>query len=199
LLSIFLCLLCLWLVLYIVRWCTDKYFMYFIVAGKGSGKSLLCANLCNQKKFRYVYSNMGVGIPLEEKYYEKDYYPDSLIIIDEAGLIHDNRDFKNFPKEAVQFFKYSRKRRLTILLTSQNLDVDKKIRQLIDFIVLPRKFLFFVVAFKYKQYVAVGNVGDKGNEGDEIVDRIKLCGLLKVLTIPRTVAKSEGYDTGREV
>ena len=53
-------------------------------------------------------------------------------IIDEVGIIWDNRGFKNFPSEVRDYFKLQRHYKHVVILASQTFDVDKKIRDLAD-------------------------------------------------------------------
>lgn len=53
------------------------------------------------------------------------------VIIDEAGIEYNNRDFKDFSKKSLYFYKYHRHYRLGIDIFSQGFDdMDKKIRTL---------------------------------------------------------------------
>ena len=56
---------------------------------------------------------------------------DSLILLDEITVDADNRDFKNFKKQSVEFFVYHRHYFNDIIMATQQYDaVDKKIRNL---------------------------------------------------------------------
>lgn len=55
----------------------------------------------------------------------------SLILLDEITVDADNRDFKNFKKQSVEFFVYHRHYYNDIIMATQQYDaVDKKIRNL---------------------------------------------------------------------
>lgn len=70
----------------------------------------------------------------EIAYYD---YSDSLIIIDEISLHADNRDFKTFSKELLEFFKLHGHYHIDIIWISQsNSDADKKIRDITDTVYL---------------------------------------------------------------
>lgn len=58
--------------------------------------------------------------------------PHILLLIDEVGMIYDNRDYKNFKKEVRDWFKLQRHRHVKCYLFSQTFDVDKKLRDLTD-------------------------------------------------------------------
>lgn len=56
----------------------------------------------------------------------------SLILVDEIGLLADCRDFKNFSGDMTYFFKMHGHQKIDVVVCSQTLDFDKKIRNLID-------------------------------------------------------------------
>ena len=62
--------------------------------------------------------------------------PNSLVLVDEVGLVWDNRNYKSFPEHVKVYFKYQRQYRNTAYLFSQSFDVDKKIRDLTDHLTL---------------------------------------------------------------
>lgn len=58
-------------------------------------------------------------------------YRDCIIIVDEASMLVDSRDFKNFSKFLLFFFSQHRKSHIDVILATQSYDgVDKKIRDL---------------------------------------------------------------------
>lgn len=60
-------------------------------------------------------------------------FSNSLILIDEISLYADNRDFKQFNKELLEFFKLHGHQKIDIVWCSQGFnDADKKIRDLTD-------------------------------------------------------------------
>lgn len=118
--------------------------LIFIFGKKGSGKSTYMVSLMLQhlRKGWTVYTNMddvnipGVRIMSAEAL--KTCVPDahSVLFIDEGGLIWDNRGFKSFDKGYTEFFKLQRKYKCKVYINSQDFDIDKKIRQLTDSMVL---------------------------------------------------------------
>lgn len=197
-LSVILFVICLYLFMYIVRWCRNPYCLYAIVGSKGSGKSLYMARAANKwfkKKRGEVYSNMGIGNDLPAKYWEVSYPPDSLILIDEVGVLHGNRDFKAFPQELIEWFKMQRKRRLTVIVSSQTMDFDKKVRDLCDVIYVCRKFGFICRMKPYKSCIAMVQRAEDG--GRDLVNDIAPAGIPKFYTIPRTadLTQTLGYKT----
>ena len=68
----------------------------------------------------------------------------SVIIIDEVGMIWDNRQFKNFKPEVRDWFKLQRHYKVKVVMASQTFDVDKKLRDLCDsMFLLEKKFRVF--------------------------------------------------------
>ena len=117
----------------------NPYKLYLVFGPKGSGKTTLITKLSfkYRKKGMKVYSSVWVpGV----YYFNTDdmgsirFEPNSVIFCDEAGIVFDNRDFKTFSKNKRDFFKYQRQYRIIIYLFSQAFDVDKKIRDLTDYL-----------------------------------------------------------------
>lgn len=115
----------------------QPYFTCMIIGKKGSGKTTDIAkrSLKAQKKGIKVYSTIEIPgnyifNPIDIK--EFTFEPNSLILIDEIGLIWDNRDFKTFEKGVNIWFKYSRQYKCQVYLYSQAFDVDLKIRNMVD-------------------------------------------------------------------
>lgn len=118
--------------------------LIFIFGKKGSGKSTYMVKLMLQhiKKGWTVYTNMfDVNIPgvrLFSLEALKTCTPDehSVIFADEGGLLWDNRNYKNFNSGYTEFFKLQRKYKCKVYINSQAFDVDLKIRNLTDGMIL---------------------------------------------------------------
>ena len=165
----------------------SPYKLYIVVGEKASGKTAYLAKLCeiyNKKTVRQVYSNCGVGFELPYEYWTQEYPADSLLLIDEIGLIHDNRNFKSFDAACNEFYKYQRKNKLIIVATSQNMDIDKKIRILTDYICLVRRFLCFGVVKRYQHKIVLADDPEKG--GKRLTDTEKYAGIEKIFFLPST-------------
>lgn len=124
----------------------NPYKLIFIFGKKGSGKSTLLTKyaLFYLKRGWNVYSTEGC--PGTFKISPKDvgfaqFPPRSVIIVDEVGMIWDNRGFKTFPQEVRDYFKLQRHYKHVVILASQTFDVDKKIRDLADEMYLVEKKL----------------------------------------------------------
>lgn len=129
-------------------YCSRKYSnpnkLIFIFGKKGAGKSTYMVSLMlrHLRKGWNVYTNMfDVNIPgvrLMDAAALSSCVPDphSVLFIDEAGLLWDNRGHKTFDKGFTEFFKLQRKYKCKVYINSQSFDVDKKIRDLTDSMVL---------------------------------------------------------------
>lgn len=129
-------------------YCSRKYCnpnkLIFIFGKKGSGKSTYMVSLMlrHLRKGWNVYTNMpdvnipGVRIMDVHQLISCAPDPHSVLFIDEGGLIWDNRSFKSFDRGYTEFFKLQRKYKCKVYINSQDFDIDKKIRQLTDSMVL---------------------------------------------------------------
>lgn len=133
----------------------NPYKLIFIFGKKGSGKSTLLEKLCYKwyKRGWHIYSteaNDKNSYRLIEprRLYEYDFPENSCIFIDEVSLIWDNRDFKNMDKKIVEWFRYQRHHKCRVYLFSQTFDIDKKLRDLADEMLLVNKYLRVFVRAK---------------------------------------------------
>lgn len=115
----------------------NPYKLTMVFGKKGSGKSTLMVRLA------YEYLSKGWTVFCTERldgcvhidYNDigfKQIPPDSLLLIDEVGMIWDNRNFKNFKSEVRDWFKLQRHYKVKVVLFSQTFDIDKKLRDLTD-------------------------------------------------------------------
>lgn len=115
----------------------NPYRLTMIFGKKGSGKSTTLTRLAleAQKAGKEVFANIplpGAHLIKESDIGFFDIPPESVLIVDEAGMIWDNRHFKNFKPEVRDWFKLQRHHRVRVYLASQTFDIDKKIRDLCD-------------------------------------------------------------------
>lgn len=118
----------------------SPYTLTYIFGLKGAGKStfMLKMMLKDMKNGWQIYTNMtdvnlpGVHIFNTEELVSHAPPSGSALYIDEAGLVWDNRSFKDFAKGYTEYFKLQRKYKNKVVINSQALDVDKKIRDLVD-------------------------------------------------------------------
>lgn len=122
----------------------NPYKLYLVFGKKGSGKSTYLVKTAKKylDKGYIVYSNMDdcmlPGMRLFDVNHLGDFVPcgNSLLLVDEVGMIWDNRDFKKFKPSLRDFFKLQRHYHVVCYLASQTFDVDKKIRDLTDGMIL---------------------------------------------------------------
>lgn len=130
--------------LYFSRKYNNPNKLIFIFGKKGAGKStyMVYLMLKHLRQGWNVYTNMtdinipGVRIMDVKQLITCVPEPHSVLFIDEGGLIWDNRGFKSFDKGYTEFFKLQRKYKCKVYINSQDFDIDKKIRQLTDSMVL---------------------------------------------------------------
>lgn len=106
----------------------------------GSGKTTFAAYLVKQRRKRakkkkcndIVLSN--TPIKGAYKIYKSDIgqymIHDCLLIMDEAGIDYNNRNFKSFSDDETYFYKFHRHYNVDIAMFSQDFDVDVKLRKL---------------------------------------------------------------------
>lgn len=83
---------------------------------------------------------------------------DGKMIIDEAGVEFNNRNYKSFPQQAIKFFKYHRHYGVSVDVFSQSFDdMDVTLRRLAqNFYVVRRSLIpFFIVIKRIKRKVGI--------------------------------------------
>lgn len=128
---------------------SSPFKLVMIFGKKGSGKStyLVKTGISYMKKGYTVYTNLvGVNVPgfrLFDPVQLGDFVPPekSCILLDEAGIVFDNRSYKSFQTSTRDFFKLQRHYKCVVYLASQSYDVDKKLRDLTDSMLLVQNLL----------------------------------------------------------
>ena len=123
-----------------VRKYKNPYKLFMVFGKKGSGKSsyLIRKAIEYQKKGYVVYTNMSDccldGVRIIDPDNLGDFIPvaDSCLLLDEVGMLYDNRNYRNFRPAVRDFFKLQRHYKVVCFLASQSFDVDKKLRDLTD-------------------------------------------------------------------
>lgn len=126
----------------------NPYRLYLVFGKKGSGKSTYLVKLAKRyaKKGWSIYTNMPdmniSGARIIDIDQLGDYVPceDSVLLLDEVGMVWDARNFKNFKPSVRDFFKLQRHYRCIVYMASQTFDVDKKLRDLCDGMFLHENF-----------------------------------------------------------
>lgn len=107
-----------------------------VVRGSGKSSTAQYIILDNISKGKKVFSNMSFfgayKLDLDDlgKYDLVDENEECVLIIDEAGICFNNRDWKGLPKNVLEFLKYHRHYRCDVYFFSQAADMDKSIRDL---------------------------------------------------------------------
>lgn len=122
----------------------NPYKLTFIFGKKGAGKSCYMVHemLKLQKRGWTIYTDMqdvyipGVRLTTVNDLVVGAPEPHSAIFLDEVGISMDNRNYKSFPPGLRDFFKYLRKMKCRLYMNSQAYDVDKKVRDTVDSMVL---------------------------------------------------------------
>lgn len=127
----------------------NPYKLCFIFGKKGAGKSTLMVHhmLRDLKRGWTVYTDIqdvkiqGVRI-IDSSKLLSEFVPEpgSSIYLDEVGIAFDNRNYKNFDAGLRDFFKLQRKYKCKVTMNSQSFDVDKKIRDTTDSMILQTAF-----------------------------------------------------------
>ena len=106
----------------------------------GSGKTTFAAYLTKQRRKRarkkkcsnLILSNTPIKGAF--KIYKSDIgkymIQNCLLIMDEAGIDYNNRNFKTFSDDETYFYKFHRHYNVDIAMFSQDFDVDVKLRKL---------------------------------------------------------------------
>lgn len=115
----------------------NPYKLIMVIGKKGSGKTTLITKTAYKyiKKGVPVYSTVYVpgAYLFDVQNVGKMSFPEgAVILIDEVGMIWDNRNFKAFRTDVRDFFKLQRHYKNTVWLFSQACDIDIKLRVLMD-------------------------------------------------------------------
>lgn len=161
---------------------------------KGSGKSTYMTKLA------YKYYKAGIKVYCTSFIPFTYYIPDSLIgkvkldpnsvlLVDEVGMLWDNRQFKSFPTYLRDWFKLQRHYKITVYLFSQSFDIDKKIRDLTDeMLLIVKKFGVFSIGRRILRKITLTSASDFA--GSTIADQLQfdlffLPGATHITFLPR--------------
>lgn len=121
----------------VTRKYSNPYTLCMVFGKKGSGKSTLLTKLALKYHNRgwYVFSTEYTPFSYHINYSQIGFVclpPHSVLLVDEVGMIWDNRQYRNFKPEVRDFFKLQRHYKIKCFLFSQTFDIDKKLRDLTD-------------------------------------------------------------------
>ena len=156
----------------------NPYKLIMIFGKKGSGKNTLLT------KWAIKYSKLGYTVysdseifntyKLDNKWIGKyDFPKNSVLLIQEAGITWDNRNFKSFPQEVRDFFKLQRHKNVIVVLASQSFDVDKKLRDLTDEMYLIVNYMrIFSVAKRINKKITIQKADDPNKNTNDQADHV---------------------------
>lgn len=155
----------------------NPYKLIMVFGKKGSGKTTFLAKKSYQylKKGRPVYTTEYIPGTIHFDVDKIGYitFPENAVLmIDEVGMIWDNRNFKTFKPEVRDYFKYQRHEKHTVYLFSQTFDVDVKLRNLTDAMYLCTcHFGWLSIARKIKRSIIL--VQPMGDSESRIADNLE--------------------------
>lgn len=160
----------------------NPYKLVMIFGKKGCGKSTYACKLAYEyaRKGWNVYSNMYIkGVRyidinnLENQTLEEN----SLLIVDEAGIIYNNRRYKDFKQGVVEWYKMQRHEKCAVYLFSQSFDVDLKLRDLTDRMYLMTN-IFGICSYmrQIRKYPTIRT--SEAQAGGELVDAVEFTSFL---------------------
>lgn len=133
----------------------------------GAGKTTYAAYLAKRhiKAGYNVYSNVPIN-GAREFDVDRDalvyMIENALIIIDEAGIEHDNRAWQNFKARYTKFYKLHRHYHMRIVLFSQHYeDIDKKIKTITENICVVTRapIKYFIRIKKIRSFIEINEEG----------------------------------------
>lgn len=155
----------------------NPYKLIMVFGKKGSGKTTFITKsaLTYIKKGVIVYSTIyvpGARIFNVEDIGKFQFEPDSVIFVDEVGMIWDNRQYQKFRTDVRDWFKLQRHYRNTVYLFSQTFDIDIKLRNLCDAMyLLKNHFGILSVARRIRRSIVI--VSPQGDSESRIADNLE--------------------------
>lgn len=145
---------------------SPQYYLDVYFGVPGVGKTTVAAYLARNdlKKKKAVWSNVpivGAKCLFPEEDIGKYLISNGRVIIDEAGIQYNNRNFKKFSNEATEFFKLHRHYKLNISVFSQGYnDFDKKIRDLAQRLYILKASIlpFFIVSTRIRKKIGINEL-----------------------------------------
>lgn len=122
----------------------NPFKLTFIFGKKGSGKSTYMVKLMLRylKRGWAVYTDMSdviiPGVRIINSRHLETFAPaqNSVLFLGEVGITYDNRNYSKFPEGIRDLFKFERKYKFRCYMDSQSYDIDKKLRDVVDGMIL---------------------------------------------------------------
>lgn len=184
----------------------NPYKLEMVIAKKGGGKTtdIQKRTFDGLAKGWHVYSSAPVAGARHFNAKDmgiSDLPPNSLVLIDEAGIIWHNRDFKNFGGDIKDYFKLQRHYKHKVVLYSQSWDVDKVLRELCDSIwIMKNYFGCYSISRRVIRSITVVSAKDMRGEG-YIADDLHYdslffwwCGSVRFTFIPKYIPYFNSFD-----
>lgn len=185
----------------------NPYKLIMFIAKKGGGKTTTLTKeaIKHRRRGWNVYCTFPVPGCYLIEYSDVgpyEFLPESLIVVDEAGMVWDNRDFKSFSKEVRNWFKLQRHRHCKVILASQDFDIDLKLRKLCDeLFVLENKLRVFSYAKRVIRKIGIVEADGSSGSESRIVDQLAWdslfffwCGSRKLTFIPNWVKYFDSFE-----
>ena len=141
-----------------------------------SGKTTLATKLMLFSDSPYKFSNFDCTLSnrIDSSYLGVYAFPDgSEIYIDEAGIDYNNRNYKNLPKNAIEYFKLHGHFKNDIYLFSQSWeDTDVTLRRLTDELWYIKRLGPFTFCRKVRKRVTINK------QSEQIIDGYRFAGFL---------------------
>lgn len=151
--------------------------MISIILGvPGAGKTTLLTKIAQKelKNGKNVYSNVYIKncfIIDSNADIGKYNIENAVLIIDEGGTEYDNRNWKNLKRRIIRWYKMHRHYRADVYISSQDYDIDVKLRSLAAEIWIVRKSLIpYCISQKLvKSKIDIDENKETGQKATEII------------------------------
>lgn len=181
----------------------NPYMNTFIFGKKGSGKSTLMVKymLKYQKKGWAIYTDIqdcivpGVRIMHAADLAKFTPEKNSAVFLDEVGISFDKRNFEKFPPGLRDFFKFQRKYRVCLYQNSQSYDVDVKIRDCVDGMLL-QSCIAGVIGISRPIVKTVTLTAPDGSHESRIAEQLKFAPIWRwrLTWLPRYFKYFDSFD-----
>lgn len=187
------------------------YHIEIIFAQIGSGKSTDIAKRCykelyrKKRRYKYIYTNIETNIPGVRTFDAREFAsgkyvfpPGSLVLIDEIGLILDNRQWKKTSEELIEYFRLCRHHKNTLIVYSQHYDMEKRLKTMASKLHLMRKHGIFSVKRRISKILSVVTTQNENSADSQIIDTLRfdsIFGGIELTCIPFWTDLFDSFDT----